>query len=151
MKRYTYMDGKKWRLRIGDTEYSGPEVDRLAAYENTGLDPEEIEESKFIIASKKDPKKLRRIAELVQADREGRCVILPCKPSGVTVYQLRNKKHALGPGVHPRHIYCTTVWADGKYQLEHQGYEPCRDRDFGKKWFLDEEAAEAALKGELNG
>lgn len=43
MERYTYMDGKKWRLRIGDTEYSGPDVDRFAAYENTGLEPEEIE------------------------------------------------------------------------------------------------------------
>ena len=31
MKRLTYMCGGKWRLRIGDTEYSGKAVDRLAA------------------------------------------------------------------------------------------------------------------------
>ena len=42
MKRLTYMCGGKWRLRIGDTEYSGKVVDRLAAYEGTGLEPEEI-------------------------------------------------------------------------------------------------------------
>lgn len=42
MKRLTYMYGEKWRLRIGDTEYSGKAVDRLAAYEGTGLEPEEI-------------------------------------------------------------------------------------------------------------
>lgn len=91
---------------------------------------------------------LSRLRDLVQADREGRCVVLPCKPSGVTVYQLRNKKHARGRGVSPRHIGCATVWSGGHYQLEHQGFEPCRDRDFGITWFLDEDAAEEALKGE---
>ena len=42
MKRYTYFDGGKWRLKIGDTEYSGDWVDRLAAYEETGLEPEDM-------------------------------------------------------------------------------------------------------------
>lgn len=42
MERLTYMYGGKWRLRIGDTEYSRKAVDRLAAYEGTGLEPEEI-------------------------------------------------------------------------------------------------------------
>ena len=31
MERYTYFDGGKWRLKIGDTEYSGDWVERLAA------------------------------------------------------------------------------------------------------------------------
>lgn len=91
---------------------------------------------------------LDRLRELVEADRNGRCVVFPCRPSDVTVYQLRNKKHARGIGVHPRHIHCATVWADGRYQLEHQGMEPCRDKDLGKKWFLSEEAANAALAKE---
>ena len=42
MERLTYFDGGKWRLKIGDTEYSGAWVDRLAAYEETGLEPEEV-------------------------------------------------------------------------------------------------------------
>lgn len=46
MERYTYFDGGKWRLKIGDTEYSGDWVDRLAAYEETGLDPEELAQAK---------------------------------------------------------------------------------------------------------
>ncbi len=29
MERPTYMYGEKWRLRIGDTEYSGKAVDRM--------------------------------------------------------------------------------------------------------------------------
>lgn len=90
----------------------------------------------------------QRIGELVEADKDGRCVVFPCRPSDVTVYQLRNKKHARGIGVHPRHIHCATVWADGKYEFEHQGMEPCKGKDLGKTWFLTEEAAEAALAKE---
>ena len=42
MERYTYYDGGNWRLKLGDTEYRGDWVDRLAAYEETGLEPEEL-------------------------------------------------------------------------------------------------------------
>ena len=94
---------------------------------------------------------LDRLRELGQADREGRCVVLPCKPSDVTVYQLRNKKHARGVGVSPRHISCATVWADGSYALHHQGKDECLDRDFSKTWFLTREEAEAALRREQDG
>ena len=92
-----------------------------------------------------------RLAELAQADRDGRCVVLPCKPSDVTVYQLRNKKHARGVGVSPRHISCATVWAGGNYALHHQGQDDCLGRDLGKTWFLNEEDAEAALRREQDG
>ena len=91
---------------------------------------------------------LNRLYELMQADADGRIAVFPCKPSDTTVYQLRSKKHALGVGVSPRHVYCATVWAGGHYQLEHQGFDPCRDHDFGKTWFLDEKSANDALRGE---
>ena len=72
MERYTYFDGGKWRIKIGDTEYSGDWVDRLAAYEETGLEPE----------------------ELAQAEKEGRLVVLPCDV-GDKLYDVRNgcRKH----------------------------------------------------------
>lgn len=71
-------------------------VDRLAAIEDIlgddydldrlrelleackGLEPSEIAESKLLIATRKDPEKLARMAELVEADRDGRYVVLPC-------------------------------------------------------------------------
>lgn len=34
MERLTYFEGGKWRLRIGETECSGPAIDHLAAYED---------------------------------------------------------------------------------------------------------------------
>ena len=42
MEHLTYFDNGKWRIKIGDTGYSGKAVDHLAAYEETGLEPEEI-------------------------------------------------------------------------------------------------------------
>lgn len=86
MKRLTYFDGGKWRLKIGDTEYSGEAVDRLAAYEDTGLEPEEVlpkeyasEIMKSMILLKEYQKlgPIDRLRELKQADDEGRCVVLP--------------------------------------------------------------------------
>ena len=68
MERYTYFDGGKWRLKIGDTEYSGDWVERIAAYEETGLEPE----------------------ELAQAEKEGRLVVLPCE-IGSPVYSHARK------------------------------------------------------------
>jgi hypothetical protein len=88
MERLTYFDGGKWRLKIGDTEYSGEAVDRLAAYEDTGLEPEEVlpkeyagEIMKSMILLKEYQKlgPIDRLRELKQADDEGRCVVPPCK------------------------------------------------------------------------
>lgn len=89
---------------------------------------------------------LERVKELGKAVKEGRIAVFPCKPSDVTVYQLRNKKHALGVGVHPRHVGCAKVWGNGKYELLHGGDVPCKDKDFGKTWFLKEDEAQAVLE-----
>ena len=52
----------------------------------------------------------QKLEDYEKAEEEGRLIELPCKPSDVTVYQLRSKKHALGIGVSPRHISAATVW-----------------------------------------
>ena len=53
-------------------------VKRLGHYEDTGLEPEEIYEVRFLIAAQRDPQKLARLRELVLADQAGRLVVLPC-------------------------------------------------------------------------
>lgn len=84
MERLTYFDGGKWRLKIGDTEYSGEAVDRLAAYEGTGLEPEEIlsavDMAKIACAlhelnAYKELGSIDCLRKLAQADREGRIVL----------------------------------------------------------------------------
>lgn len=98
MERYTYQDGGKWRMRIGDTEYSGKAVDRLAAYEDTGLEPGEVnavaglasencakaaDKIDQLLSDDKELEEYRalgpidRLRELAQAHLEGRCVVLP--------------------------------------------------------------------------
>lgn len=54
---------------------------RLAAYEETGLTPEQCENAKAIIeyAFSADTSKAERIRELAEADKDGRLVVLPCK------------------------------------------------------------------------
>lgn len=60
-------------------------VDRLAAYEDTGLEPKEIDEvfdeyNDVLKAIIKDGERMitnDRLRELAEADREGRCVVLP--------------------------------------------------------------------------
>ena len=75
-----YGDGCK----INDCLFETAVCDRLAAYEDTGLTPEEIkapftEDTMINLAAQAlgvEPSRLREIAE---ADKDGRVVVLPCK------------------------------------------------------------------------
>ena len=70
-------------------------VERLAAYEDTGLTPEEIKatltEPLFLwVAAKALGVEADRLRELVEADKDGRLVMLPCKvyeTDGARVYE----------------------------------------------------------------
>ncbi len=86
MKRLTYFENGHWRLDFNGCQYRADFVDRLAAYEDTGLTPEQCETAKTLIESvfSDDLSKLERIRELLKADKDGRIVILPAK----TVYEL---------------------------------------------------------------
>ena len=94
----------------------------------------------------KIPLAKNRLAAYEDAEEHGLLVWLPVK-SGDTVYQLRDKKHALGVGVHPRHISCVCVYGNDWIAI-HQGDKPCTKKDLGKTWFLSREEAEAALAKE---
>lgn len=147
MERLTYFDGGKWRLKIGDTEYSGEAVDRLAAYEETGLEPEQIRTvlddaaREFAEYDAMAPKE--RLRELAQADREGRCVVLPAKPDQ-TIYQWRIGDDC--PSV--SRLDGVQINADGEITYPiWNGYLIAED--FGRTVFLTRE--EAALRREQDG
>ena len=147
MERLTYFDGGKWRLKIGDTEYSGEAVDRLAAYEETGLEPEQIRTvlddaaREFAEYDAMAPKE--RLRELAQADRDGRCVVLPAKPDQ-TIYQWRIGDDC--PSV--SRLDGVQINADGEitYPIWNGYLTP---GDFGETVFLTRE--EAALRREQDG
>ena len=78
---------------------------------------------------------LARLRELVEADRDGRCVVLPCK-IGDTVYQADTER-----------IYGLEV----KKVIYDCGHIAFDDEAIGKTVFLTREATEDALKGKQNG
>lgn len=158
MERYTYFDGGKWRIKIGDTEYSGDWVDRLAAYEETGPEPEDMkrafnEDAILKLAGQALGMSPDRLRELAQAEKEGRLVVLPCdvgdKLYDVTLGEVREKivislSMLLSKSVNHLVIHAENFRnAVTSYELQ----------DIGKTVFLTREAAEAALdamRGENN-
>ena len=93
-------------------------VKRLGHYEDTGLEPEEIYEVRFLIAAQRDPQKLARLRELVLADQDGRLHITPA-----------------------------FVWHNGDSGLHEVPYKPWMAQWIatGTKFWLTREEAEAAL------
>lgn len=142
--------GGKWFVAIdaeGGEDY-GPHVDRLAAYEETGLEPGEIEQLKGeVFRLRLDKQELSalgpidRLRELKQADDEGRCVVLPAKPDQ-TIYQWRIGDDC--PSV--SRLDGVQINADGEitYPIWCGHLTP---GDFGKTVFLTREEAERALNG----
>lgn len=118
---------------------------RLAAYEDTGLEPEEVEQLKGeVFGLKIDKQELEKyralghidhIHELVQAKKDGRLVVLPCKVWD-TVYAAETRP------VIPLSVAYVGVYLDGADGGDWEALE-----NIGKTVFLTREEAEAALAG----
>ncbi|MDY2597035.1 MAG: hypothetical protein SOW24_00895 [Eubacteriales bacterium] len=142
---------------------------RLAAYEDTGLEPEEIKE---LLHDTTGPLH-HKLGEWIDADASSRLVVLQCKV-GDTVWQLKKKCKYAGENDTPWDS-CNQYW-DNVYQKNMWGCAgkddkgkrlDCEKRDMewyaqqieyslvlyspnivlGKNLFLTREEAEAALKG----
>ena len=132
---------------------------RLAAYEDTGLEPEEVAELTSpevvevarLFAELVNKGNAQRVVELAQADREGRVVALPCKV-GDTVWVVNH---------HQGRIYENTVAdlvvgfdSDNRNHIETVYIGKCGSRTYrkwkfqqvGKTVFMTCEEAEQALK-----
>lgn len=81
--------------KIKDCPFEIAVCERLAAYEDTGLTPEEIkapftEDTMINLAAQALGVETSRIRGLAEADKDGRVIILPCKvyeTDGVRVYE----------------------------------------------------------------
>jgi hypothetical protein len=150
MERYTYFDGGKWRLKIGDTEYSGDWVDRLAAYEETRLEPEDMkkafnEDATLKLAWQALGMSPDRLRELAQAEKEGRLVVLPCSIGdpvfmGTGRYKITGYEEDVCDGFY--------IGRDGVLQVKAQNYNGNHGTYgvIGQTAELTREAAEAALE-----
>ena len=168
MERYTYFDGGKWRMRVGDAEYSGKETERLAAYEDTGLEPEDMkrafnEDAVLKLAGQALGMSPDRLRDLAQAEKTGRLVVLPCDV-GDTVYVIDpgDYEHEYKPYVRLKTVSEINWKATRKKDLgwglilaggNCGSSARYKLNNVGKTVFLTREAAEAALdamRGENN-
>ena len=121
--------------------------ERLAAYEDTGLTPEEIkapftEDTMINLAAQALGVEPRRLRELAEADKDGRCVVLPCKV-GDTVWRIirDGEPHITRDEV--RDMY----FADDMTPcVELVGGRVTFTEKFGKTVFLSRAEAERALQ-----
>ena len=146
MERLTYRDkdGFPMMKKRGGFKQGG--VERLAAYEDTGLTPEEIDmdhEAAEQLRQLCRGCNLDRLEELAEADKDGRLVVLPCKVGDV-MYGFHGEKTIL-PMVVKWIETCTNGWCIAvQYALMAPRFY--RFSDFGKAVFLTREEAEKALE-----
>ena len=132
---------------------------RLAAYENTDLEPEDILRileayGRGMTLRTESAQRLEivkgiqtdRLRELAQADREGRCVVLPCKRDDVlwTFHTYPSKR------VYSFHVTDLST-LNGRTMLNTDIMGVVDARDVGKTAFLTRAEAEAALRREQDG
>ena len=135
MKRLTEWRGEHAAVVDHHANY----IDRLAAYEDTGFTPEQINllpyrrEFAYADYMKGLFPKMERAEELSAADNEGRLIVLPC-PLGTTVYVLT----AVISRGYPDPLI-ETVIREETFSYEHIGISP-------RYLFLTYSDAEAALK-----
>lgn len=124
-------------------------IDRLAAYEDTGLEPEEVTElvSPKTVEIARLLEKMctegsaQHMLELFQAEKDGRLVVLPCKPDA-SAYQWKK-----GDDI-PSLFRFDGVTINEDWEVTYQTYwgQTFKLDDFGKTVFLTRAEAEAALK-----
>lgn len=115
---------------------------RLAAYEDTGLEPQEITETQEWMR----PISFNRIREIMNAEAEGRLVVLPCKV-GDMVYRLQKyfNDATLKSEIKIKPCIIDATTNDGVITHDHVYMQ---FSDFGETVFITREEAEEALRKE---
>ncbi|MFR8530235.1 MAG: hypothetical protein ACLVDB_03430 [Anaeromassilibacillus sp.] len=151
MERLTFLNGDEIPCVRNDQcfeeqseHYCGPAIDRLAAYEDTGLTPEEVRsmcgEWCAMMSVWNSIGNYDRLHELAEADRDGRVVVLPCKV-GDTVY------FALLGRIIEKQVFSIVSFSNSTRIYCGGTSEYFRPEDIGKTFFLTHEEAEKALEG----
>ena len=139
MERLTERWGEgKLDVWVKDHDYVSA-AHRLAAYEDTGLTPEEvsalIKDWIRLCTTIRECGGIDRLRELAETDKDGRVVVLPCR-AGSTVYRLQYIEQMPGRFVvGVAEIKFALIWLE----------------EFGKTVFLTREEAEKALEAMKDG
>ena len=146
MERLTYFKDGYWRVNFSGVQYQADFVDRLAAYEDTGLTPERCAEfaradaeGRYIVMRDAEQEGVARLREIAEADKDGRVVVLPCKV-GDTVY------FALLGRIIEKQVFSIVSFSKSTRIYCGGTSEYFRPEDIGKTFFLTREEAEKALQ-----
>ncbi len=156
MERLTYFKDGYWRVNFSGVQYQADFVDRLAAYEDTGLYPESVEALKLSMMGKAiseitefEGLPIDRLRELAEADKDGRVVVLPCKVGDTvwivgTVRKLYSAKVRTFFCGHPSAVRGDDV--DGHIHMIRTTECDITMQEFGKTVFLSRAEAERAIQ-----
>lgn len=126
-------------------------VERLAAYEDTGLEPREVsaivKEWSDLCTVIGECGGIDRLRELAEADKDGRLVVLPCK-AGDTVYEVTSRKTISEYRVKAIRVelFCTFIEWDIVAGFVDKSIFGVPVDEIGKTVFLTREEAEKALE-----
>ena len=129
-------------------------IDRLTAYEDTGLTPEEVTIAKHALMGKSvaqirefDGVPIARLCELAQAEKDGRLVVLPCKEGDTVYFRTWTKNATVDLGVQPHEVTAIRAYVIVPGEYSNVGLPVDH---FGKTVFLTREEAERALVADTN-
>ena len=133
--------------KIKDCPFEIAVCERLAAYEDTGIEPESVEALKLSMMGKAiseitefDGLPIDRLRELAEADKDGRVIVLPAK-KGDTLYAVTRF------GVEKRVVKeIAAPFFYNTYESSDRAALSTDIRNFGKTVFLTHEEAEKALR-----
>ena len=136
----------EYEEKYTEQEWISALQDRIADYEDTGLEPEQCENAKVIIESafSDDTSKAERIRELLKADKDGRLVVRPCKV-GDTLFRV-----FAGEILEHKVRNMRYLAIQGRWDIDTTPFCSYVESSIGKTIFLTREEAKAALEATKN-
>ncbi len=138
-------------VRVKNHDYISA-ANRLAAYEDTELTPQEVLSMKFEWCAMMDALNsigggYTRLRKLAEADKGGRLAVLPCKV-GDTLYEVTGRKTISEYRVKAIRVelFCVFIEWEIEKGFVWQSLAGITSNEIGKTVFLTREAAEAALE-----
>ena len=145
-----YFDDDSGPGKIAQSAFRQRCVERLAAYEETGLTPERCAEfaradaeGRYIVMRDAEQEGVARLRELAEADKEGRVLVLPCKVGDTVYFRTYDCNGKVDLGIQPHKVTAIVGSA-----IVRGGYIDIGLLlgQYGVSWFLTREEADAALE-----
>lgn len=146
-----HRDKGRWSVSVSGNPITltGDAVDRLAAYEDTGMEPEEVERCKLALMGKSvaeitefEGVPIERLKQLAEAVKAGRVIAPPCQ-AGDVLWTYHNWP------IERVYSFCVTSVSclDGVVMIHTDRMGVIPADNVGKTVFLTHEEAEGALAG----